>query len=392
MDEQEKCAVCRGMVVGALGTLLFCLVAGWLLLPGYGGHFKTMVKLGQIVDLADGRFVGDYDAELLGDMAAYGMMQSLDDRYSTYLPADVVEEHEANKFGETFGVGVQFTWDEEQQAAHIYQVLEGSSALEQGVQPGDWILAAGDVYASEAGYADIIEAIRGEEGTTVELTLRREGGEPFAVSLERRKLTQRMAEGEMLGDGIGRIRIFNFHQGSAEQFGKAYEDLQAQGIEKLVIDVRHDSGGLVTEMCAIADRFLPECDLMLMRSKNGREERKTSDAAQDEIPLAVLVDAQSYSAAEFFAALMQEYGRAVTVGTQTTGKERAQNTYHLADGSAIVLSDRQYLTPSGRALGESGMTPDVVTALPEGTDFYFMERSEDVQLQAAADALRRGQD
>lgn len=389
MDERERKAVQRGMVLGALGMLVFGLLAGWVLLPGYGGHWKTMLKLGQIVDLLDERFVGDYDAEALGDMAAYGMMSTLDDRYSMYLPADEVAEHEANKFGETFGVGIQFVWDEERQAAHIFQVLEGSSALEQGVQPGDWLIAAGGVTAKENGYAEMIDAIRGEEGTEVEVTIQRDGAEPFTVTLERQRMAQLMAKGEMLGDGIGLIRIYNFHQGAADQFRQEYEALQAQGMEKLIVDVRHDSGGLVTEMCTIADRFLPECDIMIMRSKDGWESRKKSDAAQDEIPMAVLVDEQSYSAAEFFAALMQEYDRAVTVGAQTTGKERAQNTYLLADGSAIVLSDQQYLTPLEHALGETGMTPDILTPLSENTNFYFMERGEDLQLQAAIEALKR---
>lgn len=160
-------------------------------------------------------------------------------------------------------------------------------------------------------------------------------------------------------------------------------------MEQLVIDVRHNSGGLVSEMEQVADRFLPECDVMILRRKNGREMRRTSGAEHDDIPLAVLADEQSYSAAEFFAALMQEYGRAVTVGAKTTGKERAQNTYKLAGGSEIVLSDQQYLTPQGRALGETGMTPDLEVALPEGAVFYFLEPGEDPQLAAAVGALAK---
>ncbi len=388
MDELEKRAVRRGVVVGALGMLLVCLLAGWRLLPGYGNHLMTMLKLGQIVDTAEREFVGEFDAQMAGDMAAYGMMQALGDRYSTYLPTDAVAEYEANKFGETFGVGIQCIWDKERQSAHVYRVLDGSSALEQGMQPGDWIASADGVTVAKDGYEEMIAAIRGEEGTAVRVSVLRDGAaEPLTMELERRRLTQLMAEGELLDGGIGLIRIFSFHQGAAEQFRQVYETLQAQGMEKLVIDVRHDSGGLVNEMCDIADRFLPECDMMIMRRRNGREERRRSGAEQDEIPMAVLVDEQSYSAAEFFAALMQEYRRAVVVGAQTTGKERAQNTYHLIDGSAIVLSDQQYLTPGERALGETGMTPDILTTLPEGTDFYFMERAEDTQLQAAKDAL-----
>lgn len=386
----EKKAMLRGAAAGALATLAACLLAGFLLLPGYSGNLRTMLKLGQILDTVERRFVGEYDAKTLGDMAAYGMMSALNDRYSLYLPAEAVEEYEANKYGETFGVGVQCVWDEERQAARVYRVLDGSSAGEQGIQPGDWLLAADGVQAAEAGFNGLIEAIRGEEGTTVEVTFRPSSGggsDERTATLERRRMAQLMAEGEMLGDGAGLIRIFSFHQGAVQQFRTAYDTLKEQGMQRLVIDVRHNGGGLVTEMTEIADIFLPECDVMIMRSKSGREERRVSGPQQDDLPLAVLVDEQSYSAAEFFAALMQEYGRAVTVGARTTGKERAQNTYRLADGSAIVLSDQQYLTPQEHALGETGMTPDIETALPDGSSFFFLEPAKDPQLAAALDAF-----
>ncbi len=388
----EKKALLRGAAAGALGMLLACILAVLLFLPGYGRHMTTMLKLGQILDTVDRQFIGEADADMMGDMAAYGMMKSLDDRYSLYLPAEIAEEYEANKYGETFGVGVQCVWDEERQAARVYRILDGSSAKEQGIQPGDWLLAADGVTAAQDGYDALVEAVRGEEGTQVRVTyLHVENGAESEreVSLERRRLTQLMAEGEMLEDRVGLIRIFSFHKGAAEQFEAAYQALREQGMEQLVIDVRHNSGGLVSEMEQVADRFLPECDVMILRRKNGREMRRASGAEHDDIPLAVLADEQSYSAAEFFAALMQEYGRAVTVGAKTTGKERAQNTYKLADGSEIVLSDQQYLTPQGRALGETGMTPDLEVALPEGAVFYFLEPGEDPQLAAAVGALAK---
>lgn len=391
MEKSEKKALLRGAAIGALAMLAVCLLLGFLMLPGYSSSPGTMLKLGQILDTIDRQFVGVYEKEMLGDLAAYGMVQALEDRYSNYLPASAVEEYEANKYGETFGVGVQCVWDEERQAAHIYRVLEGSSAKEQGLQSGDWILAAGETTAAESGFNALVEAIRGDEKTTVEVTVCPASGnaekDAFQVVLERRRMTQLMAEGELLEGGNGLIRIFSFHRGAEEQFRAAYDTLKAEGIKKLVIDVRHNGGGLVTEMSAIADIFLPECDIMIMRSKSGREERQKSGPEQDEIPLAVLVDEQSYSAAEFFAALMQEYGRAVTIGTQTTGKERAQNTYRLIDGSAIVLSDQQYLTPQGRALGEDGMTPDIDVPLPEDANFYFLSNGEDPQLAAALSEL-----
>lgn len=358
------------------------------LLPGYMEHRQLLAKIGEIADIVEANYVGEVDDGTAADWAAAGLMSALNDPYSRYIAADATEEYQANKYGETYGVGVQCLWDAEEQAVHIYAVLDGSSAQEAGLQRGDWIIAADGAEAGEVGYAGLIDIIKGEVGTTVAVTVRYgDTGETETLTLERRKLAQLMASGEVLEDGTGLIHIYNFHQGAADQFNAAYDALKAQGIERLIIDVRHDSGGLVSEMAEIAGIFLPEGDVIIIRSKNGDEEHMTSDAEQDEIPLVVLVDDQSYSAAEFFAAVMQEYGRAVTVGVQTTGKERAQNVYTLSDGSAIVLSDRFYCTPSGKMLGDTGMTPDIEVALPEEANFYFLAPQDDPQVQAALAAF-----
>lgn len=358
------------------------------LLPGYEENRQLLAKVGEIADLIDDQYVGETDEAALADWAAAGLVSALGDQYSRYIPASEVDDYQANKYGESYGVGVQCIWDADEQAIHIYAVLDGSSAMEAGLQKGDWITGADGVTAQEIGYTALIERIKGEVGTTVEVDVRRAAtGGTETLTLERRKLEQLMSRGELLADGTGLIHIYNFHQGAADQFRAAYNALKKQGIERLIIDVRHDGGGLVSEMAEIADIFLPEGDIIITRRKDGTESRKTSDAKQDEIPLAVLVDEQSYSAAEFFAAVMQEYGRAVTVGAQTTGKERAQNVYTLADGSAVVLSDQMYCTPKGRALGDTGMTPDIEIALPEGADFYFLEPANDPQVQAALRAF-----
>ena len=203
-------------------------------------------------------------------------------------------------------------------------------------------------------------------------------------------MTQKMAWGEMLDDTVGYLRIENFHEGAAAQFQTALDDLLDAGAQALVIDVRHNGGGRVVEMSEMLDPLLPEGTIMTLRTKDGTETVYESDAEMLDLPLAVLVDAQSISAAEFFAAALQEYDRATLVGTHTTGKGRAQQTIELSDGSAVNLSVEEYFTPQGESLADVGIAPDVEVALSDeqAADFYFLDPQDDPQLQQAAALLR----
>ena len=194
-----------------------------------------------------------------------------------------------------------------------------------------------------------------------------------------------MAWGEMLSGNTGYIRIENFHTGVAKQFRNVLDTLTDEGMTSLVIDVRHNGGGKVKEMSEILDPLLPEGTIMTLREKDGHETVYSSDADMIDLPIAVLIDDQSISAAEFFAAALQEYERATLVGTHTTGKGRAQRTYVLSDGSAVNLSVEEYFTPKGKSLADTGIAPDIETALTDEqtANFYFLGTDGDPQLQRA---------
>ena len=258
-------------------------------------------------------------------------------------------------------------------------------AAQAGIVKGDYILGAEGLTVEKDGANAVISAIRGEEGTDVSVTIRTAAGETKTLAMKRATVTQKMAWGEMLSGNTGYIRIENFHTGVAKQFQNVLDTLTGEGMTSLVIDVRHNGGGRVKEMSAALDPLLGEGTIMTLRMKNGSETVYTSDADHIDLPIAVLIDDQSISAAEFFAAALQEYDRATLVGTHTTGKGRAQRTYVLSDGSAVNLSVEEYFTPKGKSLADTGIAPDIETALTDEqtANFYFLGTDGDPQLQRA---------
>jgi carboxyl-terminal processing protease len=217
-------------------------------------------------------------------------------------------------------------------------------------------------------------------------------GEELEFKAERRQLQVVVAEGTLMEDGIGLVAIYNFDDRCAEESIAAIETLRAQGAEKLILDVRYNVGGYAHEMVALLDYLLPEGDLFRTVDYRGKESVDTSDSDFLDMPMAVLVNSESYSAAELFAAALQEYDAAVVVGEQTSGKGYYQVTYRLNDGSAVGLSIGKYYTPHGISLEGVGITPDVVVAVDEETAakilYGTLEPENDSQLQAALDTLR----
>ena len=359
-------------------------------LPGYEANNAIYGKLGEIREKVDSLYVGEYDAQDAVDMACVGYMAGVGDRWSGYLSKEEYEENQLSFSGRSSGIGVYTAYDAANQRLRILEVYEGSGAAEAGMRKGDEILGAEDKTLAADGYDAVIDTIRGEEGTDVTVTFRQaETGRTVTASMTRREVDATMVSGRMLDETTGYIRFYNFRQHSEEQFRKVLDSLLAQGAEKLVFDVRNDPGGAVDSLCKILDPLLPEGKIMTLRTKAGAEKVYESDADCLDLPMVVLVNADSISAAEFFAAALQEYGKATVVGTQTIGKGYSQRTYPLSDGSALRLSDQAYYTPKDKSLIGTGVTPDVTVELSDEKTarFYFLSDEEDNQLAAARAVL-----
>ena len=384
----------REMHVTLGGALALCLVtaaatAGICLASMAWGTETVGSKLRELDRIVSEQYVGTVDEQAVADYAAVGYVAGLDDQWSSYIPAEEYEAYQLNRGGKGCGIGV--TVITETGDIHVSLVYDDSPAAAAGIEKGDYIVGAEGLTVAQDGADAVVDAIAGKAGTEVTVSVAdTPDGAARELTMERAVVTQKMAWGEMLDDTVGYLRIENFHEGAAAQFQTALDGLLDAGAQALVIDVRHNGGGRVVEMSEMLDPLLPEGTIMTLRTKDGTETVYESDAEMLDLPLAVLVDAQSISAAEFFAAALQEYDRATLVGTHTTGKGRAQQTIELSDGSAVNLSVEEYFTPQGESLADVGIAPDVEVALSDeqAADFYFLDPQDDPQLQQAAALLR----
>ncbi|MBS5704446.1 MAG: PDZ domain-containing protein [Butyricicoccus pullicaecorum] len=359
------------------------------LLPDYKTDAAIYGKIGEIRRTVDAYYVGQYDQQEAVDDAAAGFVVGVGDRWSSYMSAEEYQAYKLSFSGQSFGIGLYTAYDADQNELRIVEVFPGSDGEALGLQKGDFILGAEGKTVEKDGYSDTIAAVAGEEGTKASVTIQRAAtGEVETVEMERKTTDTIMAAGHMLKDGqTGFVRIYNFRRGSEKQVREQVKKLTAEGAKRLIFDVRNNPGGSVDSVCDALDALLPEGKIMTLRTKAGKETVYESDKNEVDLPMAVLVNADSISAAEFFAAALQEYGKAVVIGEQTIGKGYSQQNYELSDGSALHLSDQEYFTPNGKSLIGTGVTPDVQSSPAEGFNLYFTPQEDDVQLQAALAAL-----
>ncbi len=348
-------------------------------------------KLDQLGALIDERFVEEADLTVLEDAAANAMVKATGDRWSYYIPASEYESYQEQSENAYVGVGMTIQAAEDGSGFVIVDVVKKGPAEEAGVRVKDLLIQVEATDVRDLTAAEVRELVKGEAGTYVSLTVLRQGTHE-TISVQRRKVETPVATFEMLQGNIGLVTIENFDERCAEESIAAIEMLLKNGAEKLIFDVRHNPGGFAAELVKVLDYLLPEGDLFRMVRYDGKETVDTSDADCLELPMAVLVNASSYSAAEFFAAALQEYEAAVVVGEQTVGKGYFQTTYRLSDGSAVALSIGKYFTPKGVSLAENGVTPDVVVPveaeIAEGIYYKTLTPEADPQIQAAIKALQ----
>ncbi len=348
-------------------------------------------KLNYLHAYIDQYYTGEVDETAIDDAAAAAMVQATGDRWSYYISAAQLKEHENSKNNSYVGVGITITAREDGLGFDILQVVKNSGAEDAGILPGDILTHVEGKPCFDEGLDGTSELIMGDQGTKVRVTVLR-GGESLDFTLERRQLKVDVVEYQMLEENIGYIKIANFNARCADESVAAIEDLMQQGAKALIFDVRNNGGGYKDEMVRLLDHLLPEGPLFRSEDYAGRVEVDESDPEFLDIPMAVLVNANSYSAAELFAAALQEYEAAVVVGEQTTGKGHFQVTHVMPDGSAVNLSIGKYTTPKGVNLDGVGLPPDIVVDISDELEMqiYYgnVEVTEDPQIQAAADALK----
>ena len=348
-------------------------------------------KLGQLEQLITQCFIGEADTKVMEDYAASAMVSSLGDRWSYYVTAedyDTLLEQQENAY---VGIGITIIADEEEVGFRIMAVQENGTAREAGLQVDDRIISADGQSMEGLTVEELRNIVRGKEGTTVHLVVVR-GEQELEFDVKRAKILTDVVTCQLLDDGIGLITIANFDSRCANESIAAIESLRVQGATSLIFDVRNNPGGYAHEMVALLDYLLPEGDLFRTVDYKGSESVDRSDASFLDMPMVVLCNEDSYSAAEFFAAAIQEYEAGTVIGMPTCGKGYFQYTYRLSDGSAVGLSVGKYFTPSGKSLADVGIQPDITVEVDDDTyaKIYYgqLEPMEDPQILAAIDALK----
>ena len=356
------------------------------------GKTPGSTKLDQVEYLIKNRFIEEADMEKAEDAAATAMIDSLGDRWSYYLSAADYATHKEQVENAYVGIGITISPEENGQGFLILAVQKDSGAEAAGLLAGDIITGAESQDVRGMTTAQLRDIIRGKEGTSVSLEITRDS-EVLRVQVTRMQILTEVVSYEMLENSIGLIAISNFDARCADETIAAIEAMREQGAQALIFDVRNNPGGYATELVKVLDYLLPEGDLFRTLDYAGRETVDKSDASFLDMPIAVVCNEDSYSAAEFFPAAIQEYGAGTIVGMPTCGKGYFQYTYELSDGSAVGLSAGKYFTPSGKSLIGTGIQPDVVVEVDDETRakiaYGTLDAKDDPQIQAAVDILTK---
>ena len=376
------------LVTAVLATVLLTrMYMGGALFQPADGSVSGTDKLAEALELIEENYIGPYDEQAVVDGAISGMVEALGDRWSYYMTAEELSSYLDSFYNQYTGIGIVIEGTDS--GVLVTQVYADTPAAQAGIQPGDQIVSIGDADVRELGFTEVSAQIQEQLAASgqVRLGLQDTSGQTRTVDVVAEVIEVDPVSYELLDGGIGLISIDNFDTRCAEQMIAAVEALREQGATALIFDVRNNPGGQLSELLAALDYLLPEGTTFISKDRDGSTREETSDAACVDIPMAVLVNAESYSAAEFFAAALQEYNWATIVGEQTTGKGYAQITVGLRDGSAIHISSMEYFTPSGKSLANVGITPDVEVPLDDDkfVELYYgrLAHEQDDQLMEA---------
>lgn len=372
-----------------LSYLLVAMLASMLTMALVGRQGSA--KLTQLFTVIENQYIGDTDTAAMEDAAADAMVTAVGDRWSYYMTAQEYTDTQQQKKNVYVGIGITVSLREDQKGIDILKVEQAGPAYAAGIRAGDILIAAAGQDVTGMDVTSAGDLIRGEVGTTVEISVLR-GEETLHFTVTREIIDMAVAVGTWLPGNVGLVTIENFNSKCASESKAAVEDLIEQGATAIIFDVRNNPGGYLSELIALLDYLLPEGELLKSVHYTGIEEVDRSDAACLEMPMAVLINGNSYSAAEFFAAALQEYDWAVLVGEPTTGKGYYQQVIKLKDGSAVNLSTGKYFTPNGVSLTEvGGLRPEIAVPVDEETaaKIYagILNPEEDPQIQAAVKAL-----
>lgn len=374
---KNKKSFFKGALTGALAVLLIMnMVSCGIKLPGTSKTSKkssstsnseellddsTKTKLELLEQLVDESYSGDIDMDDLQEGLYRGYIDGLGDKYSVYYDEDETKALMQSTSGEFGGIGALFSQDKDTKVITFLKVYEGSGAEEAGFKVDDILYKVDGKDISGEDLSEVVSKIRGDEGTTVELTvLRGDDGEEYTATVTRKIVQTDTVYHEMKEDKIGYIQVTEFDDVTTDQYKEALEDLENQGMKGLVVDLRNNPGGNVDTVTDMLDLMLPEGTTLSIKDKQGKESvYESDDEHQFTKPLVVLVNENSASASEIFSGAIQTFGTGEVVGTTTYGKGVVQQIFDLKDGTSVKLTIAEYLIAGQFGINGKGVTPDV---------------------------------
>lgn len=347
-------------------------------------------KIKELLGQMELYYYEDIDAEELTNGLYKGLFEGLGDPYSVYYTKEEYDSMMASTSGTYCGIGAVLSQDMKTMQVTVLHVYKDTPADKAGLKDGDTILKVDDIEATSMELSELVTNIRGDKGTKVHLEVYREGEkDKLEYDIERDKVEVPTVEYEMLENNVGYIQITEFAEPTEAQFMEAVNALQAQGMQAMIVDLRDNPGGYLSAVTEILDDILPEGTTVYTEDKYGKRQNYTSDDEHRiEIPMAVLINENSASAAEIFAGAIKDYDYGTLIGTKSFGKGIVQTVKQLKDGSAIKLTTAKYYTPNGNYIHEVGIEPDVELEYEyTGDTNEDYDKSQDNQIQKALEIL-----
>lgn len=390
MNKRKKIRLIRLTSAALFGAVISCVITGTvltLIFARYRSHEKELSDYFEAKSVIDKYYIGEADDSEFMSNALKGVVAGLDDPYAAYMTPEEYGKAQEQTSGVLTGIGVTVSFDEEE-GCQVEEISPDSPAEKAGILPGDIIIKIGGVSIKNMKPDAIISMIKGELGTPVDVTVKRDG-EEIGFSMNRSEIESITVESEMLENDIYYISISGFKDVTSKQFLSALKSGISDNARGIIIDLRGNGGGLLKACEACLDPFLPEGDIATAQFKDGSESVICrSDEKEMNIPTAILVNESTASASELFCSAMRDFNKAKLVGKNTFGKGIMQNTVPLSNGGALKLTVARYKTAKSPCFQGVGIAPDYEVDLPEGTDISTPDPEKDPQLKKAMEILK----
>jgi carboxyl-terminal processing protease len=375
----------RRTILGAavLVAATFILTSGFYfyLLQNLTGDAVDTIKLFRVVQQVKARYVEDVPVETMMNGAIKGAVNSLGDPHSIYMDQKMFREFMIETEGSFSGVGIVLGVKDK--VLTVVAPIEGTPGDTAGIKSGDQIIKIDGKDSKDMALDEAVSKIRGPQGTQVTLTIRR-GQEVKDYVLTRSNIQLKTVTGKMLEGNIAYIRLSMFNEHTGADFAQKYQELEKAGMKGLILDLRDNPGGLLTESVKVAGKLVPKGPIVSVVQRDGTRETSSSSLETLKYPLAVLVNGGSASASEIVAGAVQDTGAGTLIGVKTFGKGSVQTVMNLGDGSAVKLTIAKYYTPKDRSINGTGIEPDVKVEMTENKDLV----GQDVQLDKAIETIK----